>query len=511
MSMAWSVFEGLVLAPALMMAALHVLDRQVAPDAGKWLTARSQYFVYLVVGLLVNASGPLGVAVLSVLLLFHATNLLNFGFYRSSLQPELMTAIFHEREDIFLTLAGNRLRNAMLCAGAAAVLALGLWLQHRNGAGGPWPAIVLVALFVAQGLGAKGLHKFKPRQDLSILENTFRAYQGFLFFAVPAYVTGANVRYVDVVETLEPKPAPDRDLVVLVIGESVAAQRMSLFGYAQDTTPCMRRMRDEGRALFLDGYSSSTSTVPATIALLLGLNDPRDVQGLRAQNANLFRLARASGFRTVYLSAQRANVVDRVDLSDVDAVHTVDNDPDVAVRGELALLERLAALPAGRKHFVVVQMRLGHSPYDAYTRVVPDIPACGGDPNSLENYESSLRAIDRVLESFTAVAAARSKAWDLFFTSDHGELFGEGGLFGHAMLSFDVARVPVAVISSDLASVDVTALRRAEPVNHYDLSCTVASALGWRLQRSGDETGYINGIGYAGASGMLTYPRQPAR
>lgn len=497
-----------LLAPAVMVVLLIAADAIVSRETLKSsLRGRAIFFQLVCMLLLVNASGTLAAAVLALFGAFYVVNLLHYGFYRSGLQPELMTAIFNEREDIFLTLGGNLRRNLLFTLLGVAVFWCGWKLQQTFGSGGPWPALALVAIFVLQGVTAKGVHKFKPRKDLSVFENTFRAFQGFLFHSIPAYFSGANIHYVEVGERIEPAPASGRELVVLVIGESVAAQRMSVFGYGADTTPFMREMQAQGRAIFAEGFSSATSTVSATVALLLGLNDPRDINGLRQQNGNLFRLAKQSGFRTHYLSAQRSNVVDRIDMAAVDEMHTLDTDASIHATGERGILARMAALPAGERHFVVVHMRVGHSPYDHYHKVAPSLPVIGGDPNSLENYEYSVRAVDQLLAEMVAIAERRAVPWDIHFTSDHGELFGEEDLFGHAMLSFAVARVPVALLSSDLLTAGTGFLQRATPVSHYDLSCAAAASLGWRIARDGEETGYINGIGYAGSAGLLTYER----
>lgn len=496
------------LAPLALTGLVVVADAFVARGVARAeLNVRALFFVYVLLFLLVNSSGIIAVTLLALFALFYATNLLNYSFYRSGLQPELMIAIFAEREDIFLALGANRARNILLCAVAVVLFVVIAMVQRQLGTFGVWPALFLLAFFVVQGVKAKSILKFKPRKDLSVFENTFRAYQGFLFHGIPAYFSGDSVKYVERTESLSLTGLPVRDVVVLVIGESVSSFRMSAFGYERDTTPFLSRVRQEGKGVFLDGYASATSTVSAMTALLLGLNDPRDINALRGQEANLFRLARKSGFQTHYFSAQRSNVVDRVDMSDVDDFHSIDTSEDIARDGELAILKRLQGLEAGFRHFVVIQMRIGHAPYDYYKKILPDIPDTTRDPNSLDNYENSIRGTDWLLEQIMVAVSSLSASHDVYFTSDHGELFGEGGLYGHAMLSLDVSRVPLCLLSSDADTAEGRLLSRFSPPSHYDLSCAVALSLGWNLAREGEETGYINGIGFAGTSGLLDYSR----
>lgn len=497
-----------VFVPMALTALVVVADAAVSVRVAKAeLNGRALFFIYAILFLLVNSSGVLAVAVLVLFAIFYATNLLNYSFYKSGLQPELMVAIFSEHEDIFLALGANRLKNLFLC-----VVATGLFLviaaaQQRLGGGGVWPALFMLVFFSVQGLKAKDILKFKPRKDLSVFENTFRAFQGFIFHGIPSYFSGNGVKYVELSEKIEPVDAPDREVVVLVIGESVSSFRVSACGYAHDTTPFLSRIRREGSCIFRDGYSSATSTVSAMTALLLGLNDPRDINALRGQEGNLFRLAKKSGFRTHYFSAQRSNVVDRVDVNDVDDFHSIDTNPDISKEGELAILSLLDELSIGERHFVVIQMRIGHAPYDYYKKILPDLPDTTRDPNSLENYENSVRGTDWLFEKIVMTVSSLSTKYDIYFTSDHGELFGEGGLYGHAMLSLDASRVPLCLVSSDDNPAAVQFLSRYSMTNHYDLSCAVAISLGWRLTREGEEKGYINGIGFAGSSGLLDYSR----
>ncbi len=475
------------------------------------INRRSVSFIFIMMLLLGNSSGVISQTILLFLGVFYATNLVHYGFFSCGLQPALMIAIFNEREDIFLTLAGNWYRNVVYIMLAAVFFVVISFSQKYGSSWGVWPALAIAIVFVVQGYTTKSILKFEPRRDLSVLENAIRAFQGFIFRSAPEYFSGVNIKFVDVEEVISPITHPDRDVVVLIIGESMSSNRMSIFGYEKDTTSFMRKMREEGKGLFLDGYASATSTVSATTALLLVLNDPRDINGLKAQNANLFRLAKQSGFRTHYLSAQRSKVVDRIDTSSIDEFRTIDSDKGIAENGETEILKRIKGLDPQQKHFVVIHMRIGHSPYDYYKKILPDLQSGSNDPNSLENYENSVRTVDWFVEQIVSDISSSARTYDLFFTSDHGELFGEQGLYGHAMLNFDVSRVPLALISSERICSEKSVLGQCHPPNHYDLARATARALGWNVKRGGEETGYVNGIGYAGSSGLLHYPREQSK
>lgn len=494
-----------LLFPILIVLALMAVEAWVVgPAAMHAWSPRTLAPVLLLIFFWGNASGRMATFAACFLGLLYASQLLNYGFYNNSLQPELMPAIFNESEDIFLALSSEPLINAVYVL-IGVLLAAALIVTQRHGRQwGATPVWIVLLALSAHALSVSDIRKFKPRQDLTLMENTLRAYQGFYFHSMPAYFTKDNVRYVHVDEHIAPVQERSPRLVVFIIGESLSAGRMSLFGYDKDTTPRLRALHESGSGQFREGWSSATSTVSAVTGLLLTLNDPRDIKGLRAQNGNLFRLARQAGYTTHYWSAQRANVVDRVDLHDVADFRTTDNDAGIRAHAELEFLRLLKALPQDRSHFVVLHLRVGHAPYDYSQRLYPGPEV--SDPNSLEAYEQAVQAIDRLVSDTLAQIRQDFPDYDVYFTSDHGELFGEDGLIGHAMLSYRVAKVPMVFWTSRDRHPELFTLARTP--SHYDLARSVARSLGYEVRRGGEETGYINGIGFAGSSGLLQYDRR---
>ena len=458
----------------------------------------------IVLMMLGNASGPVATAATCMLGVFYATQLMNHGYYGASLQPELMPAILNESHDILLALAAEPAKQGAAMLVATLLVVAILLVQRHAGRLGALPVWLLIVVLSLHALAVSDMRRLKPRQDLTLFENMLRAYQGFFFHSLPAFVSGSKIRYVHVDERIARHDRHRPQLVMLILGESISAQRMSVFGYAQDTTPQLRRLHAAGDVSVREGLSAATSTVSAVTALLLTLNDPRDINGLSAQNGNLFRLARQAGFQTHYWSAQRANVVDRVDLRDVADFRSIDNDADLRARGELALPRLVDGLPGDVPHFVVVHLRVGHAPYDYASRLKSGQTT--RDPNGLAAYEQAVTVMDDLLTSLVAQVSGRFADHDVYFTSDHGELFGEEGLVGHAMLSQTVARVPIAIWSGGDGAKKLLGLPYMP--NHYDLARAVADSLGFDVQRSGDGVGYINGIGFAGSSGLLHYDRK---
>ncbi|HEP1082400.1 TPA: sulfatase-like hydrolase/transferase, partial [Pasteurella multocida] len=86
------------------------------------------------------------------------------------------------------------------------------------------------------------------------------------------------------------------DNYVLVIGESMRADYMSLYGYPIDTTPFLKKTKE----IIFDNYiSSAPNTQPS---LLHSLYD-KEGYNIKANN-NIINLANLAGFNTYWISNQ---------------------------------------------------------------------------------------------------------------------------------------------------------------------------------------------------------------
>jgi hypothetical protein len=66
----------------------------------------------------------------------------------------------------------------------------------------------------------------------------------------------------------------------------------------------------------------------------------------------------------------------------------------------------------------------------------------------------------------------------VLFTSDHGQLLGERGLFGHNQMQPEVVDVPVWALTIGANNALIAAIKNLSIYSHYDLGKHVASLLG---------------------------------
>ncbi len=225
-------------------------------------------------------------------------------------------------------------------------------------------------------------------------------------------------------------------LVVLVIGESVRRDHLSLNGYARPTTPWMDRHRDE-----LISFRDVASTAQWTAAAV-----PRIVtRQVAGGHASLIQTFKEAGFKTAWLSNQEVTDLSRA--ADV-LVHSTDSQ-DFHFRKDTSLLPPFQSFvrQGGTRQLAVLHMMGSHFPYEErYTtdaRVfrptlsdsgVPGHPAARHKQAAINSYDNTVVALDQFMARLIGSLRAEQRPVLMLYTSDHGEsLFDDQDqLFMHA-------------------------------------------------------------------------------
>jgi glucan phosphoethanolaminetransferase (alkaline phosphatase superfamily) len=274
--------------------------------------------------------------------------------------------------------------------------------------------------------------------------------------------------------------------LVLVMGESLAASHLSVYGYARDTTPRLRALADAGAMIvFRDAVVMGPHTRTSVPYIVTGLAGP-DPKGRVFGAPNVLEYARARGYHTAYVSAQDESWGDldsilrpgadtfRTGLAFAADVDVLKGSDDLVVL-ERGVLPTLRSIP--EPFVVIVHMDGSHVPYAKHSPPSHKIwPEDGA--NSIEAYDNTVRVTDEyVARVFEALRARDPKAY-LFFTSDHGQALGEGGAFYHRGYQSNVVRDPLLVFPPED---DARLAKLAEmPVSACDLAPTMLHLMGAR-------------------------------
>ncbi|WP_457445948.1 phosphoethanolamine transferase [Roseateles sp. P5_E4] len=278
--------------------------------------------------------------------------------------------------------------------------------------------------------------------------------------------------------------------VVLVIGESVRADHLSLYGYARDTTPSLRRITDD-LIVFCDVASTAHYTHVA-VRNLVGMAGPQGT-------ASMVQTFSEAGFTTAWLSNQeRSELSERANVSD----HS-DNDYNFHLRRDTALLAPFESFlkQGGPRQFITLHMIGSHFPYEerygAASAVfrptladigVPGHPGAENKAAAVNSYDNTVVELDAFLNRVLAALAKQDRPVLLLYTSDHGEdLFDDQRQrFMHALgaPSSWNTRVPLLVWSNaayarlNVSGLKALSVRREQRISHRDVFPTLLELAG---------------------------------
>lgn len=448
-------------------------------------------------------------ALLSVFALMQLLQLCHIAAMGRPLTPVDLAMIPRETPDIAeATLAGARAHWPTLLTGALPY-ALLFALYNLGLPRLPLPRAPIALLVLAVALATKpykasqrAMPQYMPAPARSSLHNSINSFSFYAANLVGKPVQSYDLQYQPYRVTRE--SIADADLprnVWLVIFDSTRADHWGLTGYARDTTPTMSRWVREGQARWHHGIAGATATSASLTLLMNGVREPGNLGQQRSYQTNLMRLAKRAGYRTYWLSTQSGNLLNEMDAASIDVVRTRDTDIQrvIQVRDD-AVLDMARRITPGTRNFVVMMLRSAHLPYEKnyaqhgqrYARwpTAATLPFATRQLNAYDNsllYQDALTAqLYRQFESLPGKGV-------FVVTSDHGQMLGEGGIWGHNVLTPQVAQVPVLVRSRGL--VDRLPSGNGGWISHYGLGQALMAQLGYRIDNPNAEPGvdYLQG------------------
>lgn len=221
----------------------------------------------------------------------------------------------------------------------------------------------------------------------------------------------------------------EREIYLVVIGETARALNWGLYGYERNTTPHLAAL--PRTVHFTDALSQANAT-HKSVPMLLSAASAEDFDVLYRQKS-LITAFREAGFRTAFFSNQLPNhsFIDYF-AEEADVHEFLKEDPDEAANPsdtELVKLVEKFLARCDRKALIVLHCYGSHFNYserypasEAYYQ--PD-RIDRVDPASREvlinAYDNSIRATDRFLASLIRTVSGRAPLSALLYTSDHGE------------------------------------------------------------------------------------------
>lgn len=478
--------------------------------------------VYLVVFFLINSYYKrLGLFAAGGLFFLQVSALMYYSYFGSFYGPSDVMLLFLDTNEVFSSAAGviKFLILPLTVIGVAG--GIFYWAYHRIHGGllrSRFSSVMLVLLLIAPSINASledNSQHYEADSTSLAIKNALYSISYFLGGDLPKRISGDYVvnSYKPYQVTKVKSPAPYH--VVVVMGESLNPQHMSLFGYARETTPFLDGLRADNNFVYRQVVSSGVSTRVSVPMFMNVQYEPDNWTHMSSKQSSLFRLAKQANFQTAFLTTQKMDGISSL-LSSSDIDYWRDyRDKAGCGRYDDCLVDFMQALPLAwdKPAFLVLNQRSAHSPYDA------NYPAdfrkyqleAGNDYNSfmVNSYDDSVRYVDKNLaEVITYLKQKSNLPVLLVFTSDHGEKVGEDGKFGHNTLDFASARVPFLFYGINAPKALLDDVRRPTQLQtHYDIGKWLAHLFGYQINNPNELAGeyYINGVDLMGRAGFMKY------
>ena len=257
-------------------------------------------------------------------------------------------------------------------------------------------------------------------------------------------------------------PQNEREIYVLVVGETSRALNWQLYGYEKDTNPELSKISN--LTVFTNALTQSNTTHKSVPMLMSGISSI-NFDSIYYQKG-IITAFKEAGFQTVFLSNQRRNhsfidflgmEADTYNFIKEDSTDSDYNPSD----DELLKLMKKELEKGVQKQFIVLHTYGSHFNYrERYPQdkavFMPDTPVDAEYKNRsslLNAYDNTIRYTDDFLSRLIRMLKAEKANSAMLFTSDHGEdIFDDSRhLFLHAspVPSYYQLHVPLLVWTSD--------------------------------------------------------------
>ncbi len=347
-----------------------------------------------------------------------------------------------------------------------------------------------------------GTCKLNPNEGKFTIENSTNALFGYFLLKL----MDSNAPHYEPYQIIALKKPESKEPIniVYIIGESVNYKHMSLFGYEHDTTPELKKLALENNVYYAQGVSAAVATIASVKLMLNIVREPDNIRQSSSSDTDLFRLAKQKGFKTFYFSAQVDDAIATVNASNYIDVSTKPEDfigMDCRTKDE-HLFEIFSKQKLTNKNFIVFHQRAIHSPYK---NSVPKKHM--SDSGFASDYDKAISYVDYLVSKIFNLFNKSEGKFYIIWASDHNELQGEEGSFGHGLLLPAVGDVPMLFQSND--SEFLREIKEICRPTHYEVGKSIANILGYEISNHNEKDNifYINGVDYNGKCGHIKFQK----
>lgn len=375
------------------------------------------------------------------------------------------------------------------------------FFKYRKQLGFSFLALLIVIGAVAskpERASRKTLKHFLPAETRNSIHNSWNTFSYYLVKGrlLPETPVVPEGTYLPVKAEKINKKTPR--IIVFIMGESMSYEHMGLFGYFRDTTPHLSKMKKDPNFVYVKGVSSAVSTHSALPIFFDVMNEPGNLDVLKKDPVNLFRLAKLAGYKTHWISAQDAKNTYSIGTDSIDDLRTKETTPFLYEKfREDFLVTRFKDLDlSSGKHFVVLHFRTVHSPYwENYEHRADDFSKYPTEDGSrserlVNAYDNAVLYTDSIIHDIFKIFKDKEKKDGVFMmTSDHGQLLGQHGLYGHNILKRETVLVPFMLYMEKPDKKIYKELKGKKYITHNEMGELLAGMMGWKINNPNKKNG----------------------
>lgn len=263
--------------------------------------------------------------------------------------------------------------------------------------------------------------------------------------------------------------------IVVLVGESVRKQNMSLYGYQRETTPNEVAERNN-MLLYQNAYSPAAITNMSVPIVLSNINIDNYQKELKKLGDNIVNAANHSGYNTFWYSTQGG-------AHGITAIATYSKNKKFLNGYDEAVIPYLkeALKDSSPKKLIVLHINGSH-PY-ACDKYPPKEAVWEGGID--ECYDNSIRYTDKIIGQIFELLKNKNSA--LVYFSDHGQI-KENEIYKHGDYK-EAVQVPYFVWFSPSIKTDKKGQKIEEPTSITTVYSKVLELMGTKNPKTVDNTG----------------------
>ena len=263
--------------------------------------------------------------------------------------------------------------------------------------------------------------------------------------------------------------------IVVLVGESVRKQNMSLYGYQRETTPNEAAERDN-MLLYQNAYSPAAITNMSVPIVLSNIDINNYQKELKKLGDNIVNAANHSGYNTFWYSTQGG-------AHGITAIATYSKNKKFLNGYDEVVIPYLkeALKDSSPKKLIVLHINGSH-PY-ACDKYPPKEAVWEGGID--ECYDNSIRYTDKIIGQIFELLKNKNSA--LVYFSDHGQI-KENEIYKHGDYK-EAVQVPYFVWFSPSIKTDKKGQKIEEPTSITTVYSKVLELMGTKNPKTVDNTG----------------------